>query len=262
MRSPSHAAFALILLGACCCCPRLCLGQVAHATTPVRVVADSDSVRIAAKKRNPAAAMLRSLLVPGWGQLYNGRHLHAALVFGAEAGLLAAAISWDRQAKATTGDEQFFNLDYRNITIGWLAGSVVLSAADAYVDARLSDRIGLKEKKNPTGALLRSLIFPGWGQFYNRKYSKAFLFFGGEAGLIATAIHLNQQVVSTHGELQASYRNNRNTANWFLLATIVFSMLDAYVDASLADFDESPELSLVPYDSGAGGMIFHIKIKL
>jgi hypothetical protein len=209
--------------------------------------------------------MLRSLIVPGWGQLYNGRHLHAALVFGAEVGLLAAAVSWDQQANASTGDEQFFNRDYRNITIGWLAGTVVLSAADAYVDARLSSRIGLKEKKNPTGAMLRSLIFPGWGQFYNRKYSKVFLFFGGEAGLIATAIHLRQQADSTHGNLQATYRNNRNTANWFLLATIVFSMLDAYVDASLADFDESPELSLAPVGSlgsGVGGMIFQVKIKL
>ncbi len=261
MRSPSHAAFALILLGALYC-NRLSSAQVAPASTPVRAAADSDSVRIVLKKRNPAAAMLRSLLVPGWGQLYNGRHLHAALVFGAEAGLFAAAFSWNQQAEATTGDEQFFNRDYRNITIGWLAGTVVLSAADAYVDARLSDRISLKEKKNPTGALLRSLVFPGWGQFYNRKYSKAFLFFGGEAGLIATAVHLNQQVVATRGDLQASYRNNRNTANWFLLATIVFSMLDAYVDASLADFDESPELSLVPFGRGTGGMIFQLKIKL
>jgi hypothetical protein len=42
-------------------------------------------------------------------------------------------------------------------------------------------------------------------------------------------------------------------------------MLDAYVDASLADFDESPELSLPPLGllgSGAGGMIFQVKIKL
>jgi hypothetical protein len=39
-------------------------------------------------------------------------------------------------------------------------------------------------------------------------------------------------------------------------------MLDAYVDASLADFDESPELSLVPHGSGAGGMMFQVKIKL
>lgn len=261
MRSPRHAAVALILLGTCYC-PHLGSAQVAPVATPVRVAADSDSVRIVLKKRNPSAAMLRSLIVPGWGQLYNGRHLHAALIFGAEAGLVAAAVSWDRQAKATTGDDQFFNRDYRNITIGWLAGTVVLSAADAYVEARLSDRISIKEKKNPTGALLRSLIFPGWGQFYNRKYSKAFLFFGGEAGLMTTAIHLNQQVVSTRGDLQASYRNNRNTANWFLLATIVFSMLDAYVDASLADFDESPDLSLVPHGSGGGGMMFQVKIKL
>ncbi len=25
------------------------------------------------------------------------------------------------------------------------------------------------EEKNPTGALLRSFVLPGWGQFYNEK---------------------------------------------------------------------------------------------
>jgi hypothetical protein len=191
--------------------------------------------------------------------------VNAALVFGAEAGLFATVVSWNQRAETTEGDDRLFNQDYRNITIGWLAGTVVLSAVDAYINARLSDRISLKEKKNPTGAMLRSLVFPGWGQLYNRKYSKALLFFGGETGLMAMAIHLNQRAVAMHGKIQDSYRNNRNTANWFLLAAVVFSMLDAYVDASLSDFDESPNLSMAPPvlpGSGAGGMLLQVKIKL
>ncbi|MGH7450268.1 MAG: hypothetical protein ACRENG_02910, partial [bacterium] len=61
MRSPSHAAVALMLLGVFCC-HHLSSAQVAPATTPVRVAADSDSVRSVLKKRNPTAAMLRSLM--------------------------------------------------------------------------------------------------------------------------------------------------------------------------------------------------------
>jgi hypothetical protein len=103
------------------------------------------------------------------------------------------------------------------------------------------------KKKSPRGAMLRSLAVPGWGQYYNRQYFKAALAFGAEAGLVATAIYWNNKAnAASDRELKLFYQNNRNTANWFLLGTILLSMLDAYVDASLADFDESPDLSLTP----------------
>jgi hypothetical protein len=110
-----------------------------------------------------------------------------------------------------------------------------------------SDSIGVNlRKKNPTGAMLRSLIFPGWGQFYNGKYLKAALAFAVETSLVATAVYWNQQAVKATEDERLFYQHNRNTANWWLAATILISMFDAYVDAHLSDFDESPDLSLVP----------------
>jgi len=108
--------------------------------------------------------------------------------------------------------------------------------------------------KSPTGAMIRSIIFPGWGQLYNKKYFKAVLAFGAEVGLLANSIYLNQKYVASKTELDREfYVNNRNLSNWYLLGVILFSMADAFVDAHLSDFDESPDLSsvrIVPFYSG------------
>lgn len=122
--------------------------------------------------------------------------------------------------------------------------------------------------KSPTGAMIRSLIFPGWGQLYNGKIFKAILIFGAETGLIANSIYLNQKYKEWDQKYKKSepgfdqdvifanrefYINNRNASNWWLVGVILFSMADAFVDAHLSDFDESPNLSsinITPYCSG------------
>lgn len=98
--------------------------------------------------------------------------------------------------------------------------------------------------KSPTGAMLRSLALPGWGQFYNGKWFKGVLAVGVETGLVINAIYLDSQLdKSTYPLDQEFYRNNRNLSFWWLGATILLSMMDAYVDAHLYHFDESPDLS-------------------
>ncbi len=98
--------------------------------------------------------------------------------------------------------------------------------------------------KSPTGAMIRAIIFPGWGQLYNKKYVKAILVFGAEIGLVANSIYLNQKYTESSTELEREfYINNRNLSNWWLVGVILFSMADAFVDAQLSDFDESPDLS-------------------
>ena len=98
--------------------------------------------------------------------------------------------------------------------------------------------------KTPNGAMIRSLIFPGLGQWYNNKKFKAFVFFCAETGLLANAIYLNQQLVkSTDVGYRNYYIENRNISVWWLVGVTLFSMADAFVDAHLADFDESPILS-------------------
>jgi len=104
----------------------------------------------------------------------------------------------------------------------------------------------LRPKKNPTSAMLRSIAFPGWGQWYNGKRFKAVIVFGAEAGIIANTIYQNQKVQKSKSEFEREfYLENRRLSNWWLAGAILLSMIDAYVDAHLYDFDESPELGNV-----------------
>jgi len=99
--------------------------------------------------------------------------------------------------------------------------------------------------RSPRRAMTYSLVFPGLGQLYNRKYFKAILIFGGEVGLLTNSIYLNQQYRKTNDPLEEEfYINNRNLSTWWLVGVLLYSALDAYVDAHMADFDESPDLGL------------------
>jgi len=115
---------------------------------------------------------------------------------------------------------------------------------------RQASKDTLKPKyKSPTGAMVRSLLFPGWGQWYNNKKLKALVVFGAETGLLINSIYLNQKVVQSQTDYEKEfYINNRNLSVWWLVGVTLFSMADAFVDAHLADFDESPDLSFLKVD--------------
>ena len=120
------------------------------------------------------------------------------------------------------------------------------TAASDTVKTVVADSLARKGK-NPTGAMLRSIVFPGWGQWYNGKHFKAILVFGAEAGIIANTIRQNQRVQASKSELEREfYLENRRLSNWWLAGVILLSMIDAYVDAHLYDFDESPNLGARP----------------
>ena len=107
--------------------------------------------------------------------------------------------------------------------------------------------------KNPTGAMIRSLVFPGLGQWYNNKKFKALIVFCAESGLLANAIYLNQQLVKSTEDWERNfYIENRNISVWWLVGVILFSVTDAFVDAHLADFDESPILSSLKFQPITG----------
>jgi hypothetical protein len=107
-----------------------------------------------------------------------------------------------------------------------------------------------KEKKNPRGAMLRSVFVPGWGQFYNGKWFKGIIVAGTETGIIINSIVQNELAKNSITSLEREfYLDNRNLSYWWLAGAILYSAVDAFVDAHLFDFDESPDLSLnlVPY---------------
>lgn len=116
----------------------------------------------------------------------------------------------------------------------------------------------------PTGALLRSAIFPGWGQIYNRKYLKA-AFYGGIEIYLIYGLQKSWREMNTHQDnflnsedqvykssefaLYEESRDRRNVFLWLGGLTIFVSMFDAYVDAHFADFnktDKAFEVKAVP----------------
>lgn len=121
--------------------------------------------------------------------------------------------------------------------------NILNTGADSFINK--DDTINVSVK-SPTGAMIRSMIIPGWGQLYNKKIFKAMLIFCAETGLIANSIYLNQKYKASKTELEREfYINNRNLSNWWLVGVILFSMADAFVDAHLSDFDESSNLSFL-----------------
>ena len=116
--------------------------------------------------------------------------------------------------------------------------------------------------KSPTGAMLRALAVPGWGQWYNGKKFKAVVVAGGEIGLVADAIIQNQLAVKATTEVdRLFYRDNRSLAIWWLAAVILYSMADAYVDAHLHGFDESTNLGMAPSTLNPQGPLLHAPVR-
>lgn len=142
---------------------------------------------------------------------------------------------------------------------------------------------GKKEfNPSPTRAVWMSALFPGLGQVYNRRFWKLPIVVGGFMGLgYATSWNNNQlneytqayrdltdddpstksymnffPPTTTEGDLDKNwltntmrtrrdfYRRNRDLCIICCVGMYLLCMVDAYVDASLAHFDISPDLSI------------------
>jgi hypothetical protein len=135
------------------------------------------------------------------------------------------------------------------------------------------------KSKSPMGALLRSAAFPGWGQFYNRKYIKVGLVFGAETTFL-TLMAIEWKRMDEHRKLFISlpedhpdkfweydqykfYQDRKNLFLWSTIATIFVSMFDAYVDAHLYDFDKEMErIGLEIYPDSENRFSFKLSLKL
>ena len=134
---------------------------------------------------------------------------------------------------------------------------------------------------NPNRAIWLALVIPGGGQIYNRKYWKLPLVYGGFVGC-AYALNWNNQMYKDYSQAyldimdddpntksyedflpfnssisgqeerfkeifkkrKDAYRRQRDLSIFCFIGVYVLSIIDAYVDAELSDFDISKELSL------------------
>jgi len=137
-------------------------------------------------------------------------------------------------------------------------------------------------RPNPKRALWLAIVMPGAGQIYNRKYWKLPIVYGGFVGSIYAMqwnnqmyrdysqayldlmdddpntqsynqfMHLGTQITSNNEERYKTlfkkrkdyYRRYRDLSFFVLVGVYALSVIDAYVDASLSEFDISKDLSM------------------
>ena len=137
-------------------------------------------------------------------------------------------------------------------------------------------------RPSPKRALWMALVLPGAGQIYNRKYWKLPIIYGGFVGCAYAMrwnnmmyrdysqayldimdndpttesynqfLHLGTQITGANKarwqeifrKRKDRYRRWRDMSFFVMVGVYAFSVIDAYVDASLSEFDISPDLSL------------------
>lgn len=127
------------------------------------------------------------------------------------------------------------------------------------------------KSQNPTVALFKSMLVPGWGQVGNKKYVKAVIFAGLESLAFGAYWHYRTKTddartafeAAESGNLAGLYteyenaRKERNRFAWYTGSLIFIAMFDAYVDAHLVHFpkrDQSISLKMVPTEKAGPGL--------
>ncbi len=91
--------------------------------------------------RSPTGALLRSAVLPGWGQVYNDRPLKGVLLGGAEMGLLSWLLLENDAANEArrAGDDAAYRVhSARRLDLIWYTSAAwIYGMMDAYVDAYL-----------------------------------------------------------------------------------------------------------------------------
>ena len=117
--------------------------------------------------------------------------------------------------------------------------------------------------RTPLKAAALSLVLPGGGQVYNGKYIKAGLLLGIEGWFLGNALYHNHKMNEAYDNAQgasgdvflhweAEYNDHytaRQNAYWWLGTTMFLSVIDAFVDAHLYNYESEKQrlhLELTP----------------
>lgn len=129
-----------------------------------------------------------------------------------------------------------------------------------------------KELSPPTKALLLSAVIPGGGQLYNHAWVKAGVVIGVQGYLISSAIHHDAKLkdyrskaanssdpmqISHYKQQELQYRDRFNNDVWWIGITAALSMIDAFVDAHLEDFDSNKQELRLRFTGSTVGLEYH-----
>ena len=107
-------------------------------------------------------------------------------------------------------------------------------------------------QKSPWGAVLRSAVIPGWGQFYNETYWKIPVVWGFAGWFIYNWINTNDKYITNrdiyiqtdediYRRRRDFFRDQRDNFAIYMALTYLLNLVDAYVDAHLFDFTVSED---------------------
>ena len=193
--------------------------------------------------------------------------------------LAAILLSFATTAKAQTAADSM-DVSFTSIKADSVADNALLPIkADSVYKVK---RDWSTWRPNPKRAMWLAIVLPGAGQIYNRKYWKLPIIYGGFVGC-AYAITWNNQMYHDYSQayldimdddpntqsynqflhlgatIDASnierykeifrkrkdkFRRWRDMGTFVMIGIYAFSVIDAYVDASLSEFDISDDLSL------------------
>lgn len=96
---------------------------------------------------------------------------------------------------------------------------------------------------SPTGTLLKSVAFPGWGQWANGKKQKAAVYFTIETYFITKALIWRHRAITAETFSDYSHaRDRRNYFYWLTGITVFVSMFDAYADRYLLTLERTRDM--------------------
>jgi len=199
--------------------------------------------------------VIRSAIIPGYGQIMQERPGKAVVLYGIAGSLVYnGAFNYYRYTK--TKDNKYLKRS-RKFAYSYSALYLLnmIDVIKTQLDGRnlvwKSDMFSDYPMKSPWGAAARSAMLPGWGQVYNEQYVKSIITFGIVADFVRKAIVFNQKYKNTRNK---AFLERRSVNIWYAGLTYTLNMVDAFVDANLYKFDETMDMSMsvVPVDDLIG----------
>ena len=128
---------------------------------------------------------------------------------------------------------------WASLLLALLAGRP-LGATEVEADSTRTDSL-----PSAHGALLRSAVLPGWGQFYNGRPVKG-LFFGAASATALTAVVVEHRRIRSAPtpEDHQDRTARRNSRLLYFALSVALAAIDAYVDAHLADFGAAMQVEI------------------
>ena len=173
--------------------------------------------------KSPRGAFVRSLLVPGWGQLYNHAYSKLGLYWMCVAGFSANMVGWNRTSDYYEGLESKYHALFRSSAQALTYAQGVITEMDgalANINASLQD--------TALSAMQRDSLLDEKNRCIEKRSS---------ATAEKTERNRDRTFFSDreyrYAEEKKSYLSKRNQNIWYLAALYLYGAFDAYVDASV-----------------------------